>query len=886
MTIRGICLFLAVLAFGGGSTVAADTIGTTYSEMPLQGSWPGFSGTGMSECPAGSFVTGIQGFKSDGRRAHTVDDPISELRYLCGAADGRTTLIGKTFAGIPDSGSFEGFSGTGMVACPIGMFVSAIQGFKSDTLGPHVVQHPISELRYTCADGRGRTSIGKTYGDLPDKGSFPGFSGTGSTLCPADQFVVGIQGFKAGDAPDVRSPISELRYVCRTVDAVPTEGPVASDQTVPTSWEVRASPGSSPELAIELAKLSDPTYVKVTDANKSLRTVLADSCGEQPAEVQSLLEDLTKSLNFADDLDRPLDQNVTVFMPFCIPLLRNVPVAIAEGDTAFSLLRDQLGIYGPRTLERTFELNREAFDWTDRRQFEAELPIGGTLVLPYVAPPQIFTPRFDNIQFPAIVASIANFQAQSPESAPRPAFVEHPPGQVDLVESITTESTGASSCPAGEAIGNAVDFPGLNEVFDAEKAWLIAHGGAVNNVVVGIIDTGLRSPEDDFFIDDVLSINSLEANGGIGIDDNHGGGLGAIDDNFGINLSKGAPGGTVTPDFITTWSLHGTRMATLMLGGPTVATDWPAQSRPPLQLKVVNFTGESGGQLQKADVLGQAIVYLGDFNAKVVNMSLSFELDLDGVKNAMEKRDDTLFVVAAGNSETATNPDLGTTQRFPAAWGGKEGKRSDNVLTVGAHGRTGSVAPFSFISSGLVDFFAPGCGIPTRGLDGAPVIDDGTSPAAALVSFAAGLISTLDLAGGPSIQGARLKSRLLISVDFDPTLDRKAATSGRLNMVKALSLSRDVLQTTDGQLHFGEVDRTGLFAMCKQVMALDPRDVRKFVARAPSPEGPASEFWITPRDHLQRPFCVHKPDADVKISISGQSFPLSEIRDITFADRH
>jgi hypothetical protein len=409
----------------------------------------------------------------------------------------------------------------------------------------------------------------------------------------------------------------------------------------------------------------------------------------------------------------------------------------------------------------------------------------------------------------------------------------------------------------------------------------------VSNVVVGIIDTGLSRPEDDFFIRDVLSINTFEVNEQTrGIDDNGGGGLGAIDDVFGINLSKGTPAGTVVPDFNTTWSLHGTRMAALMLGGPSVTNEWQPPSRPPLRLKIVNFTSLSGRQLQTADVLGQAMVYLGDFNAEVVNMSLSFENDLDGIKNAIERRDDTLFVVAAGNSDTGLNPDLGTNRRFPAAWGGKEGRSNGNVLTVGAHGKSGLPAPFSFISSAFVDLLAPGCGVRTRGLNGASVIDDGTSPAAALVSFAAGLISSLNIAGAPRIQGARLKSRLLISVDFDPKLGKKVGTSGRLNPVKALSLSRDVLQTTDGKLHFGAVDRNRLFAMCTQVVALDPRNVRKFIATVPSADVRESEFWTTPGDHLVRSSCEQKPDADVRISIDGEEFPLSEILDITFADRH
>ncbi|WP_369333065.1 hypothetical protein [Mesorhizobium carmichaelinearum] len=135
-------------------------VGRTSPNMPTNGSWAGFSGTYQGDpgaCPAGYFVKSIQGFKagSGGISAHT---PISELRFQCETPDGQKAAIGKSNGGVPDEGSWAGFSGTilGSVAeCPQGAFVTAIQGFKSGSGG--VTEHtPISELRFPfqCQPGK------------------------------------------------------------------------------------------------------------------------------------------------------------------------------------------------------------------------------------------------------------------------------------------------------------------------------------------------------------------------------------------------------------------------------------------------------------------------------------------------------------------------------------------------------------------------------------------------------------------------------------------------------------------------------------------------------------------------------------------------------------
>src|SRR5262249_55196925 len=140
---------------------------------------------------------------------HTPHHFISGLGYTCVTAAGATTGVRKSFDGVPDAASWDGFSGTAdmngpLARCPAGSFVSGIQGFKSDNQGlPHTPHHFISEIRYTCVTAAGATTgVRKSFDGVPDAASWDGFSGTADmngplARCPAGSFVSGIQGFKS-----------------------------------------------------------------------------------------------------------------------------------------------------------------------------------------------------------------------------------------------------------------------------------------------------------------------------------------------------------------------------------------------------------------------------------------------------------------------------------------------------------------------------------------------------------------------------------------------------------------------------------------------------------------------------------------------------------------
>lgn len=124
-------------------------------------------------------------------------------------------------------------------------------------------------------------------------------------------------------------------------------------------------------------------------------------------------------------------------------------------------------------------------------------------------------------------------------------------------------------------------------------------------------------------------------------------------------------------------------------------------------------------------------------------------------------------------------------------------------VTVGAHDPNGQMVDFSNTGE-AVDLLAPGCGIPTYELKAAPPQPprlsrnhvNGTSFAAPVVSFVAGLLATdHQFSGKPGL----IKTRLILSVDFNADLAGKVFSSGIMNARKALSFNFDVVELTSAK---------------------------------------------------------------------------------------
>lgn len=671
------------------------------------------------------------------------------------------------------------------------------------------------------------------------------------------------------------------RLAVLVVAATPV-GLATAQEPAPTAWELRAVDGMPTRLQVELATQGKPTWFTAEASDVTLRQAISQTCGTQTATVEKALHAEALRLNGLESLDEPVEMGMTLAVPFCLRLERNVEVEVQPGDTVEALLQKHYGVFGQRTLEKTAELNRRAIGSRNRERFFRNLSVGQTILLPYEATPRTFAGRTEDTDLSQLVQELADPQiAAAIETSATPAGddPEPDPGSFSLVESVDIASAdGRPPCTPAEDMDQPIDMRALKAVFDEEQRLMAARGDAMTTTHVGIIDTGLQKPGDDFFSIEVMVVNTSELHGEAG-QDNDIPPNGARHDIFGINLNNAPPTGNVLPYGAPTasWRFHGTRMASLLLGGPNVVEDWGA-ARPPIKLRIVNFASSlANGLMVDAIHLNTAIEYLRKYGVSVVNISLSNQLNITGVKNSIERQEGMLFVVAAGNKHRGQGEDLAFSPLYPAKYGGRHGA---NVLTVAAHGRSGAKAPFSYFSGEFVDLLAPGCGIETRNGDGNTMRDSGTSPAAALVSFAASLLKSAGLS-----DPAAIKMRILAAVDPDETLGEYTWSKGRLNAVKALSLRRDVIQTADGALHYGILaDRSPLIELCSNsgVDAPGARKVYKVRPNVETPNGVRVEYWIYSDGRLNPWRCAQNADTGASIALGTSQIPLSEIRDVVF----
>jgi subtilisin family serine protease len=142
----------------------------------------------------------------------------------------------------------------------------------------------------------------------------------------------------------------------------------------------------------------------------------------------------------------------------------------------------------------------------------------------------------------------------------------------------------------------------------------------------------------------------------------------------------------------------------------------------------------------------------------------------DAIKRAGEEG--ILFVAAAGNS--SENADK--RPHYPA------GYDLPNVISVAATDRNDQLATFSNYGAKTVHIAAPGRDILSTWLSGTFREASGTSMATPEVSGVAALVLALE----PDMTVAKLRERLLTSVDKLPALEGKVSSGGRINASKAV----------------------------------------------------------------------------------------------------
>lgn len=294
-----------------------------------------------------------------------------------------------------------------------------------------------------------------------------------------------------------------------------------------------------------------------------------------------------------------------------------------------------------------------------------------------------------------------------------------------------------------------------NADIDAPEAWTA--GVAANNVIVAVVDTGIRYTHEDL-------------TGNLWTNPNDG--------SHGIN----AIAGSTDPNDDNG---HGTLVAGVIgaVGNNGVGVTGIAWQ---VQLMAGKFVDPSGyGSVADALV---CLDYARTNGAQIINASWGLDEFSSSLSNAMAAlRVSGIIVVAAAGNDAR---DIDAFPFYPASFD------LDNIITVAATTRFDGIHILSNLGQTNVDLAAPGLQIYSTAFqsNNAYAADEGTSMAAAYLSGAAALLR----AAYPAEPPAQIINRLLTSVDPLPELAGHCVSGGRLNLRKALGVpqSAPVLRAT------------------------------------------------------------------------------------------
>jgi len=334
---------------------------------------------------------------------------------------------------------------------------------------------------------------------------------------------------------------------------------------------------------------------------------------------------------------------------------------------------------------------------------------------------------------------------------------------------------------------------------------------------------------------------------------------------------------------------HGDYVASLAVGGVGFL---PVDTLldPPLELSMFKLVeaygnGAYGYPLDRLDSVARASDAVG---GAVVNLSVRFEERLDNFYQAHVHSDETtrsLFVVAAGNERSR----MTTGDWYPARYGGEF---RNNLITVSALDGD-ALARFSNYSDEFVDIAAPGCDLEVPHRNGSAGVSrikrSGTSLAAPLVSFAAGLVRR-ELY---ELSANAVKRRLLYSARIDPNLEKDVGGGRILDIPRALALFTDLVELKGGRQLKGRVEFTledaGTVDFCGDARYLERDRLRRLAFL--SPESPVSPVRILWEDTDGRPETEECPGLPGSLRVTDrftgevEEVPLTEVVDVVFAEK-
>jgi type VII secretion-associated serine protease mycosin len=235
---------------------------------------------------------------------------------------------------------------------------------------------------------------------------------------------------------------------------------------------------------------------------------------------------------------------------------------------------------------------------------------------------------------------------------------------------------------------------------------------------------------------------------------------------------------------------HGTEMAGVIAGRGHGSDDGVLGIAP--QAKILPVEAPTNSPTSSS-FMTKAVDFAIAQHVGVINMSFGMDDDAvlhDAIRKALAA--DIVVVAASGNKGEVAGS-------FPGKY--------PEVLTVGASGRDGKVAPFS-VTGPQVDLVAPGVDIITTANSSAGYFkSQGTSESTAVVSGAAALLR----AKFPDLSAAEIVHRLTSTADDAGPKGRDDTYGyGRLDVVKALTADVAPLPSTDTRAGQSSAPQTSL----------------------------------------------------------------------------